>query len=184
MLTRLRRSSVAVAAFALGTLALTGAASSVGYPPNGSCVTDAAVVSASASIEFSCAPSSFGASEPVTVTVTGHNGTDATIAFIRPTVSTITADRVSTAEGALDPVQITLPNDARGTYTIAAFSPSSAGGTAAVTVESGAGGIAGLPGTGGDPSQTLALWAIGGTLVIAGVTFGTVAFVRRRTAID
>ena len=68
------------------------------------------------------------------------------------------------------------PSNASGTYNIAAISATSAGGTAAVTVSSGSGG---LPTTGLDGGSLVALGIGGGVLLLAGGALAVATAVRR-----
>ena len=73
-------------------------------------------------------------------------------------------------------MSITLPADARGTYNIAAVSPTSAGGTAAVTVTAADGA---LPTTGLDTAAVTGLLIGGGALLVAGAAIAITVAVRR-----
>ncbi|WP_435526788.1 cell wall protein [Microbacterium aurantiacum] len=146
------------------------------YPPSGSCTATPATATPGGTTIFACDPATFSANEPVTITVTGENGSDAVIGMIR-TVSTASGNAVSAADGSLAGVRITFPTDARGTYNIAAFSSTSAGGTSAVSVTNPDGS---LPVTGFDSATMTGLWVGGGLLLLAGVALGVVAVVRRR----
>jgi hypothetical protein len=95
--------------------------------------------------------------------------------MVRFAITTASDTARSDADGSLAAVDITLPSNASGTYNIAAVSPTSAGGTAAVTVT----GADGLPATGLDPAATLGLWIGGGALLVAGAALAIVAAVRR-----
>jgi len=147
------------------------------YPPTGSCVVDPTTTTPGGTVAFSCAAETFSPNEQVKITVTGENGAAAEIGFVRTAIATASADATSTADGSLASIDITLPSDARGTYNIAAVSPTSAGGTAAVTVTSADGS---LPTTGLDSAALTWLWVAGGALVVAGAALGVVALVRRR----
>lgn len=146
------------------------------YPPSGSCTATPATATPGGTTIFACDPATFSANEPVTITVTGENGSDAVIGMIR-TVSTSSGNAVSAADGSLAGVRITFPAEARGTYNIAAFSSTSAGGTSAVSVTNPDGS---LPVTGFDSATMTGLWIGGGLLLLAGAALGVVAVVRRR----
>jgi len=145
------------------------------YPPTGSCSTTPATVQASGTFSFECAAETFSADESVTITVTGENGAGARIGMVRFAISTASSVVRSESDGSLAAIEIRLPENATGTYNIAAVSSTSAGGTAAVTVT----GDDGLPITGLDQGQTIGLWIGGGALVVAGATLAGVAMVRR-----
>lgn len=176
------RVSAVAALLAASALALPTAAHADLYAPEGSCTVSPATITPGASVEFSCTDGTFGASEPVTITVEG--ATSAEIAFARFAVSS-DATKTSTADGALPPVTISFPSNASGVYNIAAVSPTSAGGTASVSVATTAGGGAApgsgssLPATGLDSSALLGLWVGGGALLLAGGAVAVTAAVRR-----
>ena len=153
------------------------AAASTLYPPSGSCTVSPSTPTAGGSFAFSCADATFGADEPVRITVTGESGEDVDFGFVRFAISTGSTTSRSGPAGELDAVTITLPADARGVYNVAAVSESSAGGTASATVATEDGTL--IPGTGGDGTQ-LALWITGGLLLLAGGAFALVAARRSR----
>jgi hypothetical protein len=171
-----------IVAAAIVVLGGSGAASAVTYPPTGSCVADPTTIDPGDTARFSCIAETFGPSEPVTITVTGENGADAEIGVVLLAISTAAATSASTASGALGSTPISFPENASGNYTITAVSPSSAGGSATVTVRSAGGGIPGLSTTGQDSSRLLGLWAAGGALVLSGATLAVWAALRRRGA--
>lgn len=158
-------------------LAAPAAHASTIYPPTGSCIVDPTTTAPGGTVTFSCVAETFSPEERVTVTVTGENGAAAQLGFVRTAITTSSADATSRPDGSLAGTAITLPKDARGTYNIAAVSPTSAGGTAAVTVTAA---DSGLPTTGLDAGALTGLWIAGGALVVAGAALGVVAIVRRR----
>jgi len=161
----LRKALATAVLVSAAALAMPGAANASSiYPPTDACTADA-TVTAGGVVTFSCDAATFAANEPVTVTITGENGSDASFAFVKFALSTGAYTTQSGASGELPGVSITLPNDAEGVYNIAAISPSSAGGTASVTIVSDDGDP--LANTGGD-GTTLALWAGGAVVLLAG----------------
>ncbi|MCR2763274.1 cell wall protein [Microbacterium sp. zg.B48] len=172
------RTLLTASAFAaLVALALPSAASANAiYPPSGSCTVSPATASAGETLRFQCAAETFSPDEPVTITVTGENGSGASIGMIKFAISTASGTARSTEIGSLPAVPITLPSNASGTYIIAAVSPTSAGSTAAATVSNASGG---LPTTGMDSASLTGLWIGGGALVLAGAALGVTAMVRR-----
>ena len=169
-----------VTALAIGMAVVVGApaaaqASTI-YPPVDACSTSSATAQAGQAIEFSCTSGTFGASEPITITVTGENGEGATFAVVRFAISTGSTTRTSDAAGALRPVAITLPQNASGVYNIAAVSPSSAGGAASTSIVD----ADGVPRTGGESGQLLGIWIGGGALVAAGAIVLITLALRRR----
>lgn len=177
MISHRRRLTIAVTAGILASAAFPALAHAATiYPPVDSCTVDPATASAGGTIAFSCAAASFGANEPVTITVTGENGAEASFAFVHFAVSTASAARTSRGDGSLGTVNVTLPAGAIGVYNIAAVSPSSAGGAASASIV----GADGLPTTGGDSGQLLGVWIGGGALVLAGVIVLVTRLVRSR----
>jgi LPXTG-motif cell wall-anchored protein len=171
---------VAVGAAVAGVLAFavpTAAQASTIYPPTGSCTVDPTTTSAGGTVQFECAESTFSSDEPVTITITGESGADASIGMVRTAITTASGDATSQADGSLAAVAITLPTNATGTYNIAAVSPTSAGGTASVTVTTDA---SGLPVTGMDSGTMMGLWIGGGALLLAGGALAVTSVVRRR----
>lgn len=171
-----------VPAALLSALILSGAAApaaaSTIYPPTDACSVSSAAPAAGETFSVSCNANTFGADEPVTITVQGENGAGVTFGIVRAAITTATTVVRSDAAGALAPVDITLPADARGVYNIALVSPSSAGGTASVAI-TGPDGT--LSVTGLDQGRLIGVWVGGGALVAAGaVILGTVALRRHR----
>lgn len=169
----------ALALVGAGVAAAPAAQASTIYPPSDACRVTPSTATAGSTLVFSCAAGTFGADEPVKVTITGENGSGATFGFVRFAVTTGAYDTVSGPSGELADTRIILASDASGVYNIAAVSASSAGGTASATVA--APGSTGLPSTGGDV-QALALWAGGATVLVAGGALAVAAAVRRRRA--
>ena len=172
------RATVVIATIAAASalaLPLPAQASSI-YPPSGSCTVSPTTVAAGGTVGFQCAPATFSGNESVTITVTGENGGAAEIGMVAFAITTASGSATSEADGSLDEVSITLPADATGTYNIAAISPTSAGGTAAVTVSGGSGG---LPITGLDGASLMGLWIAGGALVVTGGVLAVAAASRR-----
>jgi len=172
---------LAVVAFVVAALAVLAAAPAAHaatiYPPNGSCTSNPATTTPGSSVKFQCAAETFSATEDVTITVTGENGAGATIGMLKFAISTASGHATSGSDGSLPTVNITFPSDARGTYNIEALSPTSAGGTAAVTVTNPDGS---LPTTGLDSGTVTGLWIGGAVLLLAGAALAVVAVVRRR----
>lgn len=148
------------------------------YPPTGSCSVSPATASPGGTVVLSCQAGTFSADEQVTITVSGENGAGATIGQIKTAVSTASGTAASAADGSLPAVDITLPSNASGTYNIAAFSTTSAGGTAALTV-TGATGVLSL--TGVDSGTTIALVIGGGAVLLAGIALLVGVLLRRRS---
>ncbi|WP_394278704.1 cell wall protein [Microbacterium sp.] len=173
----LRSTTTALLAAALLMAAPAAASASSIYPPVGSCTSDATGAGPGDVIVFGCQEATFGANETVTVTITGENGAGATFGMVRAAVSTASAVYESDADGALPPIEITLPDNARGVYNIAAVSPTSAGGTASAVIDTSDDGA--LPISGFDSNQLLGLWIGGGALLLAGAVIVGAAAMRR-----
>lgn len=151
------------------------------YPPTGSCTTSPTTMTPGGTITFSCSADTFSANETVAITVTGENGSAATIGMLRFAISTASGSATSSDDGSLPGVKITLPSNASGTYNIAAVSPTSAGGTAPTTI---AGADGGLPATGITGGSTMGVWIGGGALVLAGAALAVAATLRRTRRSD
>ncbi|MFT4307221.1 MAG: cell wall protein [Microbacterium sp.] len=147
------------------------------YPPTGSCALSSTTATPGGSVVLSCQAATFSADETVTITVSGENGSGATIGMVKTAVSTASGTATSAADGSLPEVTITLPSNASGTYNIAAFSVTSTGGTAALTI-TGASGVLSL--TGVDSGTTTALLIGGGAVLLAGIALIVGAVLRRR----
>lgn len=175
---RLALPAIIATAMMFGAPAAATASGSTIYPPVDACQSDAASAGAGDTFTFSCDETTFGANERVTITVTGENGAGATFGMVRTAITTASTTRESDADGALPPVEITLPSDARGVYNIAAVSATSAGGTASAVLDaSGDSGV--LPLSGFDSNQLMGLWIGGGALLLAGAVIIGAAAVRR-----
>lgn len=170
-----RTAAASLLGLVLALAPLTAQASSI-YPPVGSCATSPAGTDAGGTLVFSCRAGTFGATEPVTITVTGQNGRDVAFGMVRTAIGTGSVTRASDADGALGAVRITLPATASGVYNIAAISRSSVGGTASASIT----GADGLPTTGSDSAQLVGVWVGGGALVLAGATVLVALAARRR----
>lgn len=161
------------------------------YPPADACQTSSATVAPGGAVSFGCDAGTFAPRERVTVTVTGENGSAATIGHLRSAITTLSGAVTATSSGSLPPFSVQLPANAIGTYVIEVFSASSSGGSATVSVAapltpSEAGGGSGtpdsLPATGSDAMMILITWVAGGALLLAGgalVVAGTVRRSRR-----
>lgn len=162
-----------VAALSLGAIFATPAVAQA-YPADDAARVSQAVIEPGGSVSLTVADGTFGAGERATITVTGENGAGATFAMLRSAVSTAThRDAVTTAAGGLAPVRITFPADARGAYTIAVFTSSSAGDTVTVTVN-------GLSATGADFGPYLGVTIGAAALAVAGGAIAVVTTIARR----
>ncbi|WP_423917931.1 hypothetical protein ACPEEZ_09420 [Frigoribacterium sp. 2-23] len=130
---------------------------------------------AGSAVTVNIAARSFTAGETVRFAVTGEGR--ATLAAIE----TVTIDKTATASGAAS-VTVTLPQNARGTYSLTATGASSGNvATAALTVvaaDRGAAGSNGLAFT-GSTVPTLVIWGAAGALLL-GVALMVVIGLQRR----
>ncbi|WP_413354330.1 hypothetical protein [Microbacterium sp. 1P06AB] len=128
----------------------------------------------------------FAPGETVEFTLTGFNASGATlalVAFSAQDSQTITKDANAEGEAA---VTVTLPSNARGTYTLAAVGQDS-GTSASTTIAVAAAGPGddgsdpgtALPNAGFDGDALLGLWVGGGVLVLAGASIAVATSVRR-----
>lgn len=143
-------------------------------PVTGSSVT--IVAGDNATIVFN----NFVANENVTFTLTGFNASAGSLAAVRAAANeSISIEKQANAEGEAA-VEVTLPDNAQGSYTLAADGDVS-GEAAAVTISVAATGDGSgvLPGTGFDGDALLGLWVGGGVLVLAGASIAVATSVRR-----
>jgi uncharacterized iron-regulated membrane protein len=172
MLSHLTRAAFAVALSGAAVLATPALASA--YPADDAARVSQAVIQPGGTVTLTVADGTFSVGERATITVTGENGAGASFAMVRSAVSTAThRDAVTTAAGGLAPVRIGFPSDARGAYTIAVFTPSSAGDTVTVTVN-------GLSATGADFGPYLGVTIGAAALALAGGAIAIVTAVARR----
>lgn len=166
---------------ALATLALAiiaafavPAAAHAAYVPAGN-ITVSGTVTASGTVTVNFANGSFVAGGTVTFTVSG-SGT-ATLAAYK--AATVSLEKTADADGSVA-VDVTLPANATGTYTVTAVDSAGNIGTAALTVvPADADGGSGLPDTGAEV-PVLALWTAGGALVLGAALIAVMTMVRRQ----
>ncbi|HCJ49724.1 MAG TPA: hypothetical protein DHW40_10420 [Microbacterium sp.] len=172
--------SKAVAALALAAAAVFAApAVASAYTPvaPGGTVTIAAGGSATLSVNVSALPD---IDTTVTFTLSGQGVTGASLARIATAAdaSTSVTKPVSAPEAV-----VTLPEDASGTYTLAAEGTQSGTDLKPITIQVAAtggeddGGV--LTPTGFDGDQLLGIWVGGGVLVLAGASIAVATSVRR-----
>ncbi|MEA5456984.1 hypothetical protein SPF06_19855 [Sinomonas sp. JGH33] len=182
------KKAFAVVAFAL--LAVVGApaaANAAGYVPSGN-VTVSGTATPGGTVTVNFAAGSYLPGEQVSVSVNG--ATSVTLSVVKAALTTFTKPASST--GAFS-VNVTLPTDATGTYTLTATGLTSGNvGTASITTVpaslANTGGGASLANTGGGAALAntgatlpmLMIWIGAGALVLGGAIVGTLAFVRRQ----
>lgn len=185
---------IAGAAIALAaTFTVATAANADPYTPEGGVTVSDPTVAPGQSTVLSFADGSFAPVVPVTITITGEDAANATLASFRTAPMAVTSNSItknSTSAGGLR-VTVTLPSgSATGTYALtgtdtlgntvstsisvvaAAGSGTSAGGNAAD-------GSAGLPVTGGQLPVVL-IWTGGGLLLLGAALVVVLATVRRQ----
>jgi hypothetical protein len=128
----------------------------------------------------------FTPGEDVSFTLTGENASDATLAVFRAAVETKSLTKAANADGSTS-VDVTLPTNASGSYTITATGlESGVVGTAAITVVAadgagnGAGDDDGLAVTGGTAITTI--WIAGGALAL-GAALLMIRSMRRKASV-
>ena len=171
----------AAALVVVGLFAVPTAANAAGYVP-ASNVSVSGPVAPGAAATVGFAAGSFVANETVSISVTGEGA--ATIAAVQ----TVTATKTASANGALS-FTVTLPTNARGTYSVTATGLSSGNvGTAALTVvpaDAGASAIGN--GTGGlaftgSTTPTLVIWGAGGAVALGAALLAVMGLARRQRA--
>ena len=176
--------AAAVAAIVAGAMFAVPTAASAYTPAPGAEVNDS-TVAPGATFVFSVEAEVFAPGEAVSISLTGENASAASLAFVKFAVQTQVLGTVdATADGGLDAVQITLPDNATGTYTITATSASNpVGVSATVTAVTGGGTTPDdsddLAATGLDSEALLAVWIAGGALLLVGGGITVASVVRR-----
>lgn len=180
------KKTLAVLTFAiLAFVAVPSAANAAGYVPNNNVtVTGNAVPGGTVTVNF--AVSSFAPNESVAVSVSGN--TTATLSVVKAAVLTSLTKQAS-ANGSLS-VNVTLPSNASGTYTLTATGRTSGNvGTASITtVPANTANLANTGGTvaSGNLANTgatlpmLMIWIGSGALILGVAIVGTLTFVRRQ----
>ena len=181
----------ALAVLSIAVMALVAApaaANAAGYVPSGN-VTVSGSATAGGTVTVGFAPGSFTPNETVSVSVSGN--TAVTLSAVKAAVLT-QFTKQATASGAFS-VNVTLPSNASGTYTLTATGLSSGNvGTAAITVgpatvaNTGNGASLANTGSGSQLANTgatlpmLMIWIGAGALILGVAIVGTLAFVRRQ----
>jgi hypothetical protein len=190
---------IAGAAIALAaTFTVSTAATAAPYTPEGGVtVSDPTVVPGQSTV-LSFADGSFAPNDPVTITITGEDAANATLASFRTAPMAVTSNSItknSTSAGGLR-VTVTLPaGSASGSYAITGtdtkgntvsttISVVAAAGNGTSTGGSSTGGntadnAAGLPVTGGQIPVVL-IWTGGGLLLLGAALVAVLATVRRQ----
>ncbi|OUE08214.1 hypothetical protein CMsap09_04635 [Clavibacter michiganensis] len=184
---------LAGAAIALAaTFTVSTAAMADPYTPEGGVTVSDPTVAPGQSTVLSFADGSFAPVVPVTVTITGEDAANATLASFRTAPMAVTSNSItktSTNAGGLR-VTVTLPaGTASGSYALTGTDP--LGNTVSTTISvveaagtgtatgSGSDGAAGLPVTGGQLPVVL-IWTGGGLLLLGAALVAVLATVRRQ----
>lgn len=171
--------SIAIVAF----FAAPAAANAAGYVPSGN-VTVSGSATPGGTVAVAFAAGSYAPGEQVSVSVSGD--TTVSLSVVKAAVLT-TLTKPASASGAFS-VNVTLPTNATGTYTLTATGLTSGNvGTASITTVPASGGSASLANTGGAALANtgatlpmLMIWIGAGALVLGVAIVGTLAFVRRQ----
>ncbi|MBF4630424.1 sortase [Clavibacter michiganensis subsp. phaseoli] len=185
---------IAGAAIALAaTFTVATAANADPYTPEGGVTVSDPTVAPGQSTVLSFADGSFAPVVPVTITITGEDAANATLASFRTAPMAVTSNSItknSTSAGGLR-VTVTLPaGSATGTYALTgtdtlgntvstSISVVAAAGNGTATGGSSADGAAGLPVTGGQLPVVL-IWTGGGLLLLGAALVVVLATVRRQ----
>lgn len=173
------------------------AANAENYVPTGGCSMSPSAIEAGASGTFTCSASTFAANEAVSYTISGENGSTATLTsyrtsgVVRASVSSAKTVKAAAADGGSS-LTIQVPQNASGTYTLTAASTTRtvssniavvpADGAAATSTKgdtsTAANGDSGLATTGSQFVFTIA-W-IGGLIVLLGLALLFFLLYRRR----
>ncbi|RIJ51245.1 sortase [Clavibacter lycopersici] len=185
---------LAGAAIALAaTFTVATAANADPYTPEGGVTVSDPTVAPGQSTVLTFADGSFAPSVPVTITITGEDAANATLASYRTAPMAVTSNSItknSTSAGGLR-VTVTLPaGSATGSYALTGtdtlgntvsttISVVAAAGNGTSTGGSAADGSAGLPVTGGQLPVVL-IWTGGGLLLLGAALVAVLATVRRQ----
>jgi LPXTG-motif cell wall-anchored protein len=121
----------------------------------------------------------FAPDENVSFTLTGENGSGATLAVVKTAVTSKSHVKQADASGAVS-VTVTLPSNATGSYALTATGLGS-GASTAVTITASASG--GLPATGVDSASLMGVWIGGGVLLLGGLAVTVFAVRRQRQGV-
>ncbi|CAN00948.1 hypothetical protein [Clavibacter michiganensis] len=187
---------LAGAAIALAaTFTVATAANADPYTPEGGVSVSDPTVAPGESTVLSFGPGSFAPVSAVTITITGEDAANATLASFRTAPMAVTTNSItktSANDGSLR-VTVTLPagsasgsyaltgTDAQGNTVSTTISVVAAAGNGTATGGSSADGAAGLPVTGGQLPVVL-IWTGGGLLLLGAALVVVLATVRRQRA--
>lgn len=170
---------LAIAALAVGAILLGPAAANAAYVANDHVVVSGSTAPGGTAV-VSFLDGSFTKGEVVSFSVTGEG--PITLGAIRTAVVTATTTKNANAVTGSVALNVTLPANASGSYTVIATGLSSGNiGTASLTVRSADAG-AKLPFTGSNVSP-LIIWGAGGILLLGVALLVVLVVVRRQRAI-
>jgi hypothetical protein len=187
-----KKSLAAIALAVLAVFAVPAAANASGYAPAENITVSGNVV-AGGLVVVNFSNNTFIAGESVSFTLTGENAAGATLATFKSVVNSQSLVKTANASGGVA-LDVTLPTNASGTYTVTATGLTSGTvGTASLTVASADGAAGAGTGTGSDASNgglastgydapMLAIWAAGGALLLGVALMVALTVVRRQRA--
>lgn len=155
----------------MAIFAVPAAATAYGPGSNGT-VVGPIVPGQSVTIVFG--PNAFSGASNVSFTVNGNS----VVVLGAFKAATTSFEKVSEADGSIE-LEVTLPEDASGTYNITGTDEDGNIGTASLTVPAADGGSSGLPNTGAEV-PVLALWTAGGALALGAALIAVMTIVRRQ----
>ncbi|NNC12962.1 hypothetical protein HII28_13885 [Planctomonas sp. JC2975] len=181
------RKIFAVAALAvLGIFAVPLAANAAGYVPSGACGVSGSPVPGG-TVTITCAAGTWTDGETISITVSGD--TSVTAAAFRTAVTSGPFTTVASATGA-DAVNLALPSNASGTYTVTSTGTESGNvDVETFTIVAPAAAVSGTTSTSGEVAATgstipiLIIWVASG-LVLLGAAIVVVRLVVRRQRIN
>jgi hypothetical protein len=173
---------IAGAAIALAaTFTVATAANADPYTPEGGVSVSDPTVAPGQSTVLSFADGSFAPSVPVTITITGEDAANATLASYRTAPMAVTSNSItknSTAAGGLR-VTVTQGNTVSTTISVVAAAGNGNGSAIGGGSGNAADASAGLPVTGGQLPVVL-IWTGGGLLLLGAALVAVLATVRRQ----
>jgi hypothetical protein len=190
-----KKSLAAVALAVLAVLAVPAAANAAGYVPVGNISVSGPVVPGG-TVSVGFADGSFTPGESVSFTLTGENAAGATLATFKAVVDSQSLVKTASGTGAVS-LDVTLPTNASGTYTVTATGLTSGTvGTASLTVATADGAATGSnSGTGagtdaapgglastGYSAPMLVIWGSAGALLLGVALVVVMGIVRRQRA--
>ncbi|WP_130176333.1 hypothetical protein [Cryobacterium sp. SO1] len=183
-------SLVAAALAVLVVFALPAPANATGYVPDDN-ISVAGDITPDATVRVSFTDGSFTPDEEVSFTLSGETALDATLATIKSVVNSPSMVKTGTDTGSVA-LDVTLPKDASGTYTITAtgltsgttgtssltVSHTDAAASAGASIRATSGGLTGS----GYNGPVLVIWGAVGTMLLGVALVVVLGVVRRQRA--